>query len=65
MSGPFCKTCGHYRPMPLGDEPRGECMDPTKIIYSRAGNRINSEPEVWPEFECSNHTSVSEGQNDG
>lgn len=58
MSGPYCKTCGHYRPMPLGDA-HGECGDPTKIIYVGKGDRVNSEPEVRPEWECSNHTGLT------
>jgi hypothetical protein len=56
MSGPSCDTCEHYRPMPLGDEPHGECHDPAKIIYYKHGDRKNSEPEVSPFNECCNHS---------
>jgi len=57
MSGPYCETCDHYHPMPLGND-HGECGDPTKIIYVGKGDRVNSEPEVKPDWECLNHTSL-------
>ena len=46
--------------MPFGSEPHGECGDPSKIIYAGGGDRINSEPEVFPRFECSNHKSFTD-----
>jgi len=53
MSGPYCKTCDYFRPMPFGDW--GQCHDPSKIIYVGKGGRINTEPEVMPGFTCDNH----------
>lgn len=57
MSGPYCKTCGFFRPMPLTEA--GECGDPSKIIYAGKGDAVNEPPEVWPDWECSNHTSTA------
>jgi hypothetical protein len=55
MSGPYCKTCVHFAPMPFSEK-WGECMDSSKIIFS-GGNNITSAPEVAPFYYCSNHTS--------
>jgi len=55
MSGPYCKTCDYYRPMPFDS---AECTDPSKIIYVGKGDRVNSEPIVRPDWECSNHTGL-------
>lgn len=57
MAGPFCETCDYYRPMPFGSCQHGECNDPDKIIYTRTGRRVNTAPEVRPDWECSNHSS--------
>lgn len=60
MSGPYCETCDYYRPTPsFGSDEHGECMDPSKIIYAGCGDRVNSEPEVFPRFECCNHTGLN------
>jgi len=55
MSGPYCESCEYFRKTPFGVS--GECSDPSKIIY--AGDRVNSEPEVWPRYECSNHKPIT------
>ena len=54
MSGPFCRTCKYYHPMPLGED-HGECNDPAKIIYYGRGDAVNTLPEVWPDMTCKNH----------
>lgn len=53
MSGPSCKTCKHFRDMPMGDW--GECHDTSKIIYREDGKRHTNRPEVLPSMECLNH----------
>lgn len=59
MSGPYCETCEHFYPSPF-EADRGECFDPTKIIYFGKGDRRNSEPEVFKSCECSNHSPKGE-----
>lgn len=62
MSGPYCKTCKHYQQTPLGDPEQGVCNDPSKIIYDRNGNDVNSEPAVHEMYSCNNHESNAETQ---
>lgn len=54
MSGPYCKDCKHFARLPLTPEIQGECRDPSKIIYSAAGNNMTEPPEVFDKFTCSN-----------
>lgn len=63
MSGPYCETCRHFYRPALTPPEQGECRDPSKIIYSQAGNPVNSAPETWARFTCDNHES-REGRND-
>lgn len=37
----------------------GECGDPSKIIYSRYGNRMNEPPKVHLRYTCSNHARLA------
>lgn len=57
MSGPYCKTCEHFKEWPLSGG-TGECTDPCKIIYDRSGNNINCFPDVQEKYSCCNHTTM-------
>ena len=57
-----CETCTYYSPMPLNSG--GECTDPAKVIYAGGGDRVNSEPNVWPRYECLNHKTEKNAQNE-
>lgn len=54
MSGPYCETCSHYAPFPIGDGEHGECMDPAKRI-TVGGNCINGPPQTYCRAECNQH----------
>ena len=56
MSGPYCKDCDWYRPMPFSS---AECMDNSKVIEDRNGNSVNSRPTVQPEWTCMNWKEAS------
>lgn len=55
MAGPYCKNCAYFRRLPMDS---AECGDPTKIIFSGGGDRVNSPPEVSSNFSCLNHREV-------
>lgn len=65
MSGPYCKDCKHFRKMVRRE--RGECLDRSKLIFSKHGERENAEPEVGPYDTCSNWTptELAKGPTDG
>ena len=57
MGGPYCETCNYFYPSLLSND-FGECLDPSKIIHAKHGDRINSPPEVRKTYECCNHTGL-------
>ena len=64
MSGPYCKDCDWFRPLPFNS---AECMDPAKIIEDRNGNSVTAHPTVLPEWTCtqwkeSKSTARKEGE---
>ena len=59
MSGPYCEECKYFYMDMLSNE-SGECLDPSKIIYAKCGDRINEPPQVYIKNECQNWTSKIE-----
>ena len=55
MSGPYCESCKYFYSSPFSGS-KGECTDPSKLIYVKSGDRINEPPEVNIKNECSNWT---------
>lgn len=55
MSGPSCNTCEYFMPFPIIKDGRGQCNDPSKIIYAKYGNAINDAPITTSSNECLNH----------
>lgn len=61
MGGPYCETCNYFCEMALTED-EGECSDPSKIIYAKHGDRINSAPWVRKTNECCNHAQKTDNQ---
>ena len=58
MSGPYCETCKFFY-LRLPEDERGECTDPSKRIYSSAGDPVNEPPDVYRAHSCSNHAALA------
>jgi hypothetical protein len=56
MSGPCCGDgCKWFSRNLLGDQAKGECLDPTKRIYYKYGGPVDDPPSVNENMTCSNY----------